>query len=284
MFRLNFGFPAPHTVAREGGYQLTWKKPLLMGVVNVTPDSFSDGGRSTFESLEHALRLEDEGADLLDIGGESTRPGADPVNLETELERVISLIEALSSRSSALISIDTRKPQVAEAALRAGAHLVNDVGGLTLPDMLEVCARYGAPAVVMHMRGTPQTMQRSPRYDDVLLEVLEFLQAQASQALGAGVPGVLLDPGIGFGKSLEHNLALLRGLERLTALEHPVLIGASRKSFIGRLSSLDLSASERDPGSVAIHLGCVDKGAAMLRVHNVGMHRQALEVWDAVWG
>ena len=284
VFKLNFGFPAPHTVLTGSSYTLTWKKPLLMGVVNVTPDSFSDGGRSQLESLEHALELEDDGADVLDVGGESTRPGADPVDLETELERVIPLIEALSSRSSTLISIDTRKPQVAEAALRAGAHLVNDIAGLTDPAMLEVCARFGAPAVVMHMRGQPQSMQRSPQYRDVVLEVLEFLTAQASLALEAGVPGVLLDPGIGFGKKLEHNLALLRGLERLTALGYPVLVGASRKSFIGRLSGSELDAADRDPGSVAVHLGCVQKGAAMLRVHNVRMHKQALEVWEAVWG
>jgi len=284
VFKLNFGFPAPHTVLTGSSYTLTWKKPLLMGVVNVTPDSFSDGGRSQLESLEHALELEDDGADVLDVGGKSTRPGADPVDLETELERVIPLIEALSSRSSTLISIDTRKPQVAEAALRAGAHLVNDIAGLTDPAMLEVCARFGAPAVVMHMRGQPQSMQRSPQYRDVVLEVLEFLTAQASLALEAGVPGVLLDPGIGFGKKLEHNLALLRGLERLTALGYPVLVGASRKSFIGRLSGSELDAADRDPGSVAVHLGCVQKGAAMLRVHNVRMHKQALEVWEAVWG
>ena len=284
MFSLNFGFPAPHTVLRGSLYQLTWEKPLLMGVVNVTPDSFSDGGRSAQGSLEHALRLEDDGADVLDIGGESTRPGANPVDLETELERVIPLIEVLKSRSSALISIDTRKPQVAEAALRAGAHLVNDIAGLTDPAMLEVCARHGAPAVIMHMQGQPQSMQRSPQYRDVVLEVLEFLTAQASLALGAGVPGVLLDPGIGFGKKLEHNLALLRGFERLTTLGYPVLVGASRKSFIGRLTGSELSALERDPGSVAVHLGCVARGAAMLRVHNVSMHKQALEVWEAVWG
>ena len=284
MFSLNFGFAAPHTVQRDTGFLLTWQKPLLMGVVNATPDSFSDGGRDLLESLEHALTLEDDGADVLDIGGESTRPGANPVSLDTELERVIPLIEALGRRSSALISIDTRKPQVARAALRAGAHLVNDVSGLTDPAMREVCAGFGAPAVIMHMQGQPQTMQRGPQYGDVVLEVLEFLAAQASLALAAGVPGVILDPGIGFGKKLEHNLALLRGLERLTALPYPVLIGASRKSFIGRLTGSELSAPERDPGSVAVHLGCAARGAAMLRVHNVRMHKQALEVWDAVWG
>jgi len=284
VFSLNFGFAAPHTVQRDTGFLLTWQKPLLMGVVNATPDSFSDGGRDLLESLEHALTLEDDGADVLDIGGESTRPGANPVSLDTELERVIPLIEALGRRSSALISIDTRKPQVARAALRAGAHLVNDVSGLTDPAMREVCAGFGAPAVIMHMQGQPQTMQRGPQYGDVVLEVLEFLAAQASLALAAGVPGVILDPGIGFGKKLEHNLALLRGLERLTALPYPVLIGASRKSFIGRLTGSELSAPERDPGSVAVHLGCAARGAAMLRVHNVRMHKQALEVWDAVWG
>ena len=291
MFSLNFGFPAPYTVRRGPGYLLTWTKPLLMGVVNVTPDSFSDGGRSTLESLEHALMLEDDGADLLDVGGESTRPGADPVNLETELERTIPLIESLKKRSSALISIDTRKPEVAEAALKAGAHLVNDIGGLTNPQMLEVCARYKAPAVILHMQGQPQTMQQNPNYQDTVSEVLEFLQTQAARALEAGVPGVMLDPGIGFGKKLEHNLSLLRGFERLTALPYPVLIGASRKSFIGRISNADSAvdsavdrAANRDPGSVAVHLGCVQRGAAMLRVHNVRMHKQALEVWEKVWG
>jgi dihydropteroate synthase len=260
----------------------------LMGVLNVTPDSFSDGGK--FSSLELALaqarKMVREGAAILDIGGESSRPGAPRVPLNTELERVIPLIEAIKLEPDleVLISIDTRKPEVARAALRAGADLVNDVTTLRDPAMRAACAEAGVPAIIMHMRGDPETMRYSSEshpFSDVVREVRDELEAAANLALHDGVPSVVLDPGFGFGKSIPQNLELIRGLPELKSLGHPVLLGASRKSTLGRITGIE-NASERDPSSIAAHLFGLSRGADILRVHDVAGHTQAIQVWQAL--
>jgi len=256
-----------------------------MGIINVTPDSFSDGGLydDPRVALHHARELLAAGALLLDVGGESTRPGAAAVTVHEELDRVLPVIKGLRDDTGAVISIDTSKPEVAERALAAGTHLVNDVTGLGNPEMLTLCARAGAPAVIMHMQGEPGTMQLDPRYRDVVAEVRSFLTARARAALQAGVPDVMIDPGIGFGKTLAHNLALLRSLPELVATGYPVLVGGSRKRLIEALAG-DSAPAERDPGSLALHLFAAAKGVAMVRAHRVGMHRQALAVWGALHG
>ncbi len=275
--RLRFADPLP-----GGGSELRWRGPALVGILNVTPDSFSDGGRHAAldDAVAQGLRLHGEGAILVDVGGESTRPGAAPVSEAEELRRVVPVIERLAG-AGVLLSIDTRKPAVARRALAAGARVVNDVGGLSDAAMREVCAAAGAPAVVMHMQGEPATMQLEPRYDDVLAEVSEFLEGAAEAALNAGVPDVVLDPGIGFGKTLEHNLTLLKGLDWLTARGRPVMVGASRKGFLGRLTGVS-EARERLAATLAVHLDAARHGAALLRVHDVAAHRQALAVAAAL--
>ena len=282
MNTLLFGRPVPGAERVAEGWRLDWKGCAVMGILNVTPDSFSDGGRhaSLAAALAQARAMLEAGALVLDIGGESTRPGAEPVSAEQELDRVLPVLRGLKGWPVAL-SIDTLKPEVAQAALEAGAHLVNDVSGLRDPDMVRVCAEAGAAACIMHMQGEPRSMQTRPEYGDVVSEVFGYLTAQAGAARAAGVTGVLLDPGIGFGKTVEHNLELLRGLERLTSGAEPVLVGASRKGFIGKLGGAEL-ASDRDPGSMAVHLYAARRGAAMVRVHDVGAHVQALRVQAAL--
>ncbi len=282
---LTFGYPVPNGIRGAGGFVWKWPGTALMGILNLTPDSFSDGG--AFDrpdaALNHARTLIEDGAQVLDLGGESTRPGAEPVSAETELNRVLPVLRELRG-AGVLLSVDTYKPEVAAEALRAGAHLINDVSGLRNPTMVQVCAAAGAPVIIMHMQGTPETMQQNPHYDDVKLEVHTYLKKAAAQALAAGVPSVMLDPGIGFGKTLEHNLTLLRNLPDLVALGHPVLLGASRKGLIRALTgdAVKVSAAERDPGSVALHLWGALAGVALVRVHNVRAHKQALAVWNAL--
>jgi dihydropteroate synthase len=280
--RLLFGRPVPGAERTPDGWELSWPSCAVMGILNVTPDSFSDGGKhATLQAaLAQARLMLQAGALILDIGGESTRPGAEPVSAAAELDRVLPVLRELRSWNAAL-SIDTHKPEVAQAALQAGAHLVNDVSGLRHPAMARVCAEAGAAACIMHMQGEPRSMQVQPEYGDVVAEVFGYLRAQGRVALQAGVPGVLLDPGIGFGKTLEHNLALLRALSELTADPEPVLVGASRKKFIGILGGAPL-ASDRDPGSIAVHLHSARQGAAMIRVHDVAGHFQALRVQAAL--
>lgn len=274
---LRFGSPLP-----GGETVLRWRGPALMGVLNLTPDSFSDGGRlsATAVAVEAGLKLRDQGALLVDVGGESTRPGAAAVSEAEELRRVLPVLERLAA-AGVLLSIDTRKPTVARAALEAGARVINDVGGLRDPRMLELCAESGAPAVIVHMRGEPSTMQQDPRYDDVVSEVREYLFAAAAAAAAAGVPDVLIDPGIGFGKTTAHNLALLRALPEFTSAGHGVLVGASRKGFLGKLTGNEVPA-ERLGATVAAHLAAASGGAALLRVHDVEAHRQALLVAAAL--
>ena len=254
-----------------------------MGIVNVTPDSFSDGGHfaNAAAAIDAGLAMAAAGALLVDVGGESTRPGATPVPAHEELSRVLPVIEGLAAGEVA-VSIDTSKPDVAREALSAGACLVNDVRGLRDPALRAVCAEAGAPAVLMHMQGTPETMQRAPSYGDVVEEVSTFLRWGAERALREGIVDIVVDPGIGFGKRLEHNLALLRALPRL-ASGRPLLIGASRKQLIESLFG-ETAPTARDPGSLALHLHAAASGAAMVRAHDVAAHLQALRVWEGIGG
>lgn len=260
-------------------------RTFVMGIVNVTPDSFSDGGRDVQASIEHALTLVDEGADLLDVGGESTRPGAAPVSEEEELRRVIPVIEALRARvPSVPISVDTRKAGVARQAVAAGAAVINDVSGLRDEAMLDAVAETGAHACVMHMQGTPETMQHDPRYDDVGAEVLDALEAALARAEARGVPRSRLwvDPGIGFGKTVAHNLLLLQRAGDLRLLGAPVLIGVSRKRFLGELTGVHAPA-DRIVASAATAAMLAAAGAVdLLRVHDVRATKDALAVADAL--
>ncbi|HVY78724.1 MAG TPA: dihydropteroate synthase [Solirubrobacterales bacterium] len=259
--------------------------PKLMGVVNVTPDSFSDGGRylDAAAAIRHGEELLSDGAAILDVGGESTRPGAEPVGEVEELHRVVPVVEALAARGT--VSIDTSKAAVAAAAIDAGAAIVNDVTALQGdPEMAALCAERGVGVVLMHMPGNPRTMQDDPRYDDMVDDVREFLAARAEVALAAGVAAerIWLDPGIGFGKTLEHNLELLRRLGELRELGRPLVIGTSRKSFIGRVDGSPVE--ERIGGSLASAVLAAAEGADVLRVHDVAETAQALKVAAAVLG
>lgn len=279
---LTFRRPVPGAERQGDDWILHWEGTAVMGILNVTPDSFSDGGRHAAldAAVASARAMRDAGVLFVDIGGESTRPGAAPVPAHEELDRVLPVIRALSGQGTVL-SVDTMKPEVAAAALAAGAHLINDVTGLRDPQMRAVCADAGAPACVMHMQGEPRTMQRDPHYADVVRDVHDYLHAQAREALAAGVPDVILDPGIGFGKTLEHNLALLRALPELTEGPHPVLIGASRKRLIDFIADVP-EAQDRDPGSLALHLHAARHGAAIVRAHAAAAHVQALRVQTAL--
>lgn len=263
--------------------------PVVMGILNVTPDSFSDSGEFLEEraAVARATAMLDEGAGVIDVGGESTRPGSDPVSAEEEARRVTPVIrEILAARPEAVISIDTYRAATAEAALEAGASIVNDITALNGdPRMAPLVAEAGCPVVLMHMLGEPKTMQQSPHYEDVVAEVREFLARRAEAAISAGVSSenVILDPGIGFGKTLGHNLALIENLDSIVGLGYPVLFGASRKSFIGRISGGEAKeASERLFGTVATSVMAYERGASILRVHDVRANREALEVAAAV--
>jgi dihydropteroate synthase len=262
---------------------LALDRPLIMGIVNVTPDSFSDGGRflAADAAIEHALRLEAEGADILDIGGESTRPGSDAVDLDEECRRVLPVIQALAKRSSARLSIDTRKAEVMRRAALEGVHILNDVSALAHdPQALQTAAATGLPVVLMHARGEPRTMQVNPVYADVVLDVYDWLEerVEACERAGIGRDRLIVDPGIGFGKTLAHNLALIGSLGVFHGLGCPVLLGASRKSFIGRLTGA--GSDDRLPGSIAAALVGAAQGVQILRVHDVAATRQALALWQ----
>ncbi len=255
-----------------------------MGIVNVTPDSFSDGGEffDHERAIEHGLTLVREGADVLDIGGESTRPGAGEVSLEEELRRVIPVVEGLSG--AAPVSIDTTKAEVARQAAQAGARIVNDVTALRGdPEMATICAEAGVEVVLMHMLGTPRTMQDDPRYGDVVAEITEFLAVRAGVAEAAGIERekIWIDPGIGFGKTVEHNLRLLNSVRRFADMRFPVLVGASRKRFIGELSG-GAPESERLGGTIAACLAAMAGGASMVRVHDVAPVVQAIRVASGI--
>ncbi|MFC4821435.1 dihydropteroate synthase [Dokdonella ginsengisoli] len=266
------------------GRPLALDRPRVCGIVNVTPDSFSDGGRflDPQAAAEHGLRLVAEGADLLDVGGESTRPGAAEVSAADEIARVVPVIEALVRQTRVPVSIDTGKPEVMRAAVAAGAGLINDVRALRGEGALDAAAGLGVPVCLMHMQGEPRTMQEDPRYDDVVGEVHRFLAERlfACQMAGIDKKKILVDPGFGFGKTLEHNLALLRALARFPELA-PVMVGLSRKSTIAALTGREAPA-ERAAGSAAAALIAVQRGAAIVRVHDVAFTRDALAVWQAV--
>lgn len=261
------------------------EQPLVMGVVNVTPDSFSDGGR--FEradrAVAHGLELLEQGADLLDIGGESTRPGAEPVSEDDERLRVLPVIERLRERTGAPISIDTAKPAVMRAAVAAGADMINDVNALRAPEALEAAAELGVPVCLMHMRGEPRTMQDNPRYDDVVAEVMDFFGARVQACLDAGMARehLVLDPGFGFGKALQHNLSLLARFRELNSLGYPVLAGLSRKSMLGRLTGRE-RPDERVAASVTAAVLATQRGAAIVRVHDVAATVDGLKTWQAL--
>jgi len=267
------------------GRLLRLDRPQVMGIVNVTPDSFSDGTLhvSVEAAVAHGLRLAAEGADLLDIGGESTRPGAVEVGIEEELRRVIPVIERLARETTLPISIDTSKPEVMRAAVAAGAGLINDIYALRREGALEAVAGLGVPVVLMHMQGTPQTMQERPDYEDVVAEVHRFLAERifAAEMAGMARKQLVIDPGFGFGKNDAHNLTLLAQLQRFTELGAPVLVGLSRKRSLGTLTGREVPA-ERVYGSVAAHLIAAQRGARILRVHDVAATVDALKVWQAV--
>jgi dihydropteroate synthase len=260
--------------------------PVLMGVLNVTPDSFSDGGEffGVEPAVAQAEKMFDEGAQVIDVGGESTRPGSDPVSPEEELRRVLPVIQTmLSTRPDSIVSIDTYRSSVAEAALDAGAGAVNDVTALGDPRMAGLMAERGCPIILMHMLGEPKSMQQHPRYEDVVREVRDFLAERAQQALRAGVEleNIILDPGIGFGKTPEHNLKLLKRLDSLVELGFPVLVGVSRKSFLGKITGSE-DPKSRLFGTVAANVLAYERGASLFRVHDVRANKEALAVAAAI--
>ena len=274
---------------RARQFEFRFPRPaMLMGIVNVTPDSFSDGGKflAMEQAVEHALQLVAEGADILDIGGESTRPHAPPVSEEEELRRVLPVIRELAQCSDVTVpvSIDTMKPVVARAAVAAGASIINDVAASrTDPAMWDVVRETGAAYVVMHMQGMPQTMQRAPHYTDVVEEVGQFFAGRLARLLAHGVSPeqIIFDPGIGFGKTLAHNLELLAGVDRFTKLNRPLLVGASRKAFIGEVTGAKESAA-RLPGSLVCAIAAVEGGAQIIRTHEIAATRQALRMNAAI--
>ena len=266
------------------GKSLDLSQPRVMGILNVTPDSFSDGGNflAAGQALEHAARMVEEGAAIIDVGGESTRPGAAAVTVEEELQRVIPVIEALNAALDVPVSIDTRKPGVMQAAVAAGAGLINDVTALQAPGAIELAAQLGVPVCLMHMQGTPESMQDQPTYGDVVTEVKDFLLERAGACVQHGIDreNILLDPGFGFGKTTAHNLQLLQQLEQLVEAGFPVLVGLSRKSMIGQI--LGLPVDKRLPAGLALAVLAAWQGAAIVRCHDVRETREAILMCQAV--
>jgi dihydropteroate synthase len=277
-----------------GGHRLELgQRTCIMGILNVTPDSFSDGGRffGADAALAHAERMAAAGADIIDIGGESTRPFSDPVSAQEEADRVLPVIESLAGRVAVPISIDTTKASVARQALQAGAAIVNDISALrTDPDLASTAARHGAPLILMHMKGTPKTMQADPRYDDLIGEVIAFLDTAIQAAHAGGVPRehVIIDPGIGFGKTIAHNLCLINRLDALACLGAPILVGSSRKAFIRRILNTDARADieptlpKVETGTQATVAASILKGAHIVRVHDVESTRATADIIDAI--
>jgi len=270
-------------VVRCADREFDLRAPVVMGVLNVTPDSFSDGGRfiDLDAAVSAALQMQRDGAALIDVGGESTRPGAEPVPAAEELRRVVPVVRELV-RQGVLVSVDTSKPEVITAALEAGAHVINDVYGLRLPGALEAAAAGTAAVCVMHMQGEPRSMQRSPRYDNVVAEVGDFLRARLHACLAAGITPdrLLIDPGFGFGKTAVHNLQLMQGLAELVALGPPMLVGLSRKSWLATLTGRPVE--QRLAGSLALALAAAERGARIIRAHDVPQTVDALKVWAAI--
>lgn len=275
------------TIKLKRGRELKLTHPVVMGILNVTPDSFSDGGlyASPEKAVEHALRMEEQGADIIDIGGESTRPGAEPVSEDIEIERIIPVIERLSDLSDIPISIDTYKSMVAESALKAGADIVNDVSAMRFDvKMMGVVAQHEAPVVLMHMQGTPRAMQVDPHYEDCVTEICVFFERRLALAQSHGIDKtkIILDPGIGFGKRLKDNLEILARFNEFTRFGLPVMVAGSRKSFIGMLHDSSHAAEERLGGSIAAAILGVVNGASIVRVHDVAETVEALKVFQAV--
>lgn len=267
-----------------GTQELDLSRSIVMGILNVTPDSFSDGGRfdRVDRAVEHALRMEQEGADIIDVGGESTRPGASAVGVDEEIDRVIPVIRAIRRQSDIPISIDSSKADVMRAAVAEGADMVNDVWALREPGAVEACAELAVPVCLMHMQGEPRTMQQDPRYDDVVSDVADFLQQRVQACVDAGIDRsrIVIDPGFGFGKTLQHNLDLLNRLDAICALQLPVLVGISRKSMLGAV--LDKPVSERLYAGLAAAVIAHRQGARLFRVHDVAPTRDALALCDAL--
>ena len=267
-----------------GKFELDLTTPIVMGIVNVTPDSFSDGGKYSQrdQAIAHALKLAEEGADILDIGGESTRPNATPVGLQEELDRVVPVIESLSKQVNIPISIDTYKPQVMQAAINAGASMVNDVRALQVDGALAVVAKSNVGVCLMHMQGLPATMQNNPQYNDIVNDVKAFLAARLQASIDAGVPTsrILLDPGFGFGKTRAHNISLIQHLDEFASLGQPILVGLSRKSVLGQVTGNDVDA--RLYASIAASMIAAQKGAKILRVHDVKATVEVLKVLAAI--
>ena len=269
------------------GKSLTFgERTRIMGILNVTPDSFSDGGRylDADRAIAYAHQMIEDGADIIDIGGESSRPGALPVPTDQELARVLPVIEALANGTEALISIDTYKPTVARSALQAGAHIVNDITALGDVEMAEIIAETDAGLILMHMKGVPRIMQRSPVYRDLIPEILTFLRQRVNKAQARGVcpDRIMIDPGIGFGKTAEHNLKILRCLDQFRCLDKPILIGTSRKAFIGKVLSLP-NPDDRLEGTAATVAWAIAHGADVIRVHDVKAMRQIAQMTDAIY-
>lgn len=273
------------TIKLKNRELLLGERTLIMGILNVTPDSFSDGGRFIDKSVavEHALKMEEEGADIIDIGGESTRPGAKSVSADEEIERVIPVIEAIRARSNIPISIDTYKSKIAKEALEAGADIINDISGCKFdPEMPALAAQTNTPVIVMHIKGTPKDMQKNPVYDDVITEIKDYLLMSVGRLVAAGLyrGQIIIDPGIGFGKTTEHNLTIMNRLEEFSELGHPILIGVSRKSVIGNV--LDLPVDQRIFGTAAAVTANIMKGAHIIRVHDIAQMRQVARMTDAI--
>jgi len=266
-------------------FKVSKNRTQVMGVLNVTPDSFYDGGRhdNSKSALDHALKMVGAGADVLDVGGESTRPGSESISLSEEISRVVPLIKKISHEvSKPNVSIDSYKTDVVEEALTAGASIVNDVYGLRSPGMIKLCSDHGVPVIIMHLQGNPKTMQENPTYTNVVSEIKDFFKQRLSAALDGGIlaENIILDPGIGFGKTLEHNLEIIRNLGEFKELGHPILVGASRKSMIGTI--LDLHPSDRLEGSLAVAVSSVLNRASIIRTHDVLETVRAVRIADAI--
>lgn len=263
---------------------MNFERPQVMGILNVTPDSFSDGGRYTniSSAVEKAMNMEAAGASIIDIGGESTRPGSQPISLEEELIRVLPVIEEIRRHSNVTISIDTSKAEVMEAAVKSGANMVNDVWALRQPNALEMVSSLGVPVCLMHMQANPETMQNDPNYGHVVDEVKQFFDQRINACVkaGVGVDNIIIDPGFGFGKSLENNLCLLKNLDQFETVGRPILVGLSRKSMLGQI--LNKKVDERTEASVATSLLAVTKGASIVRVHDVAETVDALTIYNAL--
>ena len=271
-------------VYKIGGKEFGFNRPYVMGILNVTPDSFSDGGKHFDKDIavNYGLQLFDEGADILDIGGESTRPGAEPVSDEEELNRILPVIQnILAAKKDAVISVDTTKPLVAEEALKSGAQIINDISGFTSnPGLLYVVKKYNASIIIMHMKGNPRTMQVNPEYDNLIQEIYDFLFNQSQLAERAGVNNIFIDPGIGFGKTIDHNFEIIKRISDFKSMGYPLVIGNSRKSFIGK--TLNLEPEDRDAASALINAVSISNGAKIIRTHNVKYGVQTIQLLNKI--